>query len=290
MSTALARKDEAGALVNGEFPFTQDDFQRIAGRLHQIAGIALPSTKATLVYSRLAKRLRLLGIPSFTAYCQLVESPEGEQEQLAMLAALTTNVTRFFREGHHFDHLRTQVVEPLAAAVRAGRRLRIWSAGCSTGQEPYSIALTILKVLPEAPRLDVKILATDIDPNVVATARRAQYPQDQVDEIPAAMKGAYLERGESGWRFNAAVRDMVTVNELNLMGEWPMRGAFDAIFCRNVVIYFDEPTQARIWGRFAPRLGPGGRLYVGHSERAAYPNSVLETDGLTTYRAPGVLA
>jgi chemotaxis protein methyltransferase CheR len=291
MTSALARKrDEAASLVSGEFAFTDADFKAIAKLLYNLAGIALPDSKATLVYSRLAKRLRALGLRSFGEYCDLVESADGEDERLMMLAALTTNVTRFFREPHHFDHLQAQVIEPLAAAVRAGRRLRIWSAGCSTGQEPYSIALTILKVIPEAPRLDVKILATDIDPNVIRTARAAAYPQDLVDEIPQALRGAWMERSDGGWTMSAAVRAMVTANELNLMKDWPMRGKFDAIFCRNVVIYFDEPTQARMWSRFVPCLSAGGRLYVGHSERAAYPGSPLETDGLTTYRAPGVLA
>ncbi len=291
MTSALARKnDAASSLVSGEFAFSDADFKAIAQLLYSMAGIALPDSKATLVYSRLAKRLRSLGLKTFGEYCDLVASPEGQEERLMMLAALTTNVTRFFREPHHFEHLQSQVIEPLAAAIRAGRRLRIWSAGCSTGQEPYSIALTILKVIPEAHRLDVKILATDIDPNVIRTARAATYPQDLVDEIPSAMRGSWMERSDGGWTMSSAVRGMVTANELNLMNDWPMRGSFDAIFCRNVVIYFDEATQARMWSRFAPRLTPGGRLYVGHSERAAYAGSALETDGLTTYRAPGVLA
>ncbi len=290
MSQALARKDDAQAdLVRGEFPFTRADFRAIAELLYAMAGITLPEHKATLVYSRLAKRVRALRLGSFQAYRALLDSPEGEDERMNMLAALTTNVTRFFREPHHFDHLRDHVIAPLADAVRAGRRLRVWSAGCSSGQEPYSIALTILGVIPEAARLDVRILATDIDPNVVATARQGVYSDEQVEPVPADLRQRFMERRGSDWAVAAAARSLVVANQLNLMGDWPMKGRFDVIFCRNVVIYFDEPTQARMWSRFEPLLNPGGRLYVGHSERAAHPGSALVSDGLTAYRAPGVL-
>lgn len=289
--TVAARSLRHDALVEGEFPFTRDDFRRIAALLHAMAGITLVESKATLVYSRVAKRLRALRLTSFSDYCDLVAGDQGLEERQAMLAALTTNVTRFFREPHHFEHLRTRVLEPLADAVRAGRRLRIWSAGCSSGQEPYSIAMTVLDVLPDAPRLDVRILATDIDPNVVATAREAVYAEELIEPIPAPQRSRWLERRPDGdWAVNSAARSLVTARELNLMEPWPMKGPFDAIFCRNVVIYFDEPTQERMWNRFAPLLSPGGRLYVGHSERVAFAGSRFVTDGLTTYRAPGVLA
>jgi chemotaxis protein methyltransferase CheR len=291
MSAAAARADRNEVLVTGEFPFTQADFRTVAALLHGMAGITLPDSKATLVYSRLAKRLRALHLESFSDYCDLVASDRGADEKQAMLAALTTNVTRFFREPHHFDHLRTHVIEPLAAAARNGRRIRIWSAGCSTGQEPYTIALTLLDVLPEAPQLDVKILATDIDPNVVATAREAVYADDLIEGVPLSLRSRWLDRRPGGeWAVKDAARGLVTAKVLNLMEPWPMKGPFDAIFCRNVVIYFDEPTQERMWSRFAPLLAPGGRLYVGHSERASYPGSILSTDGLTTYKAPGTLA
>lgn len=289
--SALARAETTDVLVNGEFPFTRTDFRTVASLLYGMAGITLPDSKATLVYSRLAKRLRVLGLPSFDAYCELVASDRGLEERQSMLAALTTNVTRFFREPLHFDHLRSKVLEPLASAVRAGRRLRIWSAGCSTGQEPYTIALTVLDVIPEAAKLDVRILATDIDPNVIATAREAVYADDLIEGVPPALRNRWLDRRPDGaWAVKATARGLVTPKVLNLMEPWPMKGPFDVIFCRNVVIYFDEPTQERMWSRFAPLLAPGGRLYVGHSERAGYPGSTLASDGLTTYRAPGELA
>lgn len=277
----------ATPIIAGEFALTGADFAQIAALLYDTAGIALPDSKATLVYSRLAKRLRALGLESFRQYCELLESSDGLDERQKMLAALTTNVTRFFREPHHFEHLEKNVLPPALESVRRGGRLRIWSAGCSTGQEAYSIALTILNLMPDAPDRDVRILATDIDPNVIATARRGVYSEDLVSPISAAMRNRWLDadRDDRGsWSMGPAARALVTFNELNLMGQWPMKGKFQAIFCRNVVIYFDEPTQERIWSRFAPLLLPEGRLYVGHSERVGSPDAGFETDGLTTYK------
>lgn len=280
------RRDDRD-LVEGEYAFTGEDFERIASILYDTAGIALPDSKATLVYSRLAKRLRALGLESFHQYCALVASVEGIDERQKMLAALTTNVTRFYREPHHFTHVAEHVIAPMAEAARKGAPLRFWSAGCSTGQEPYSLALTVLSVIPEAPTLDIRILATDIDPNVIATARAGVYSDDLVDPIPAPLRSRWLERDPGDrklWSVGDAARSLVRFNELNLMGEWPMRGKFQVIFCRNVVIYFDEPTQERMWARFASLLTPGGRLYVGHSERVGYTGSPFESDGLTSYR------
>ncbi|TKT75514.1 protein-glutamate O-methyltransferase CheR [Aquamicrobium sp. LC103] len=287
MSVPSGRDGPPLALVEGEFLFTADDFAAIARMLHDDAGIALSENKASLVYSRLAKRLRALGLQSFRDYCRLVAGTEGGDERQRMLAALTTNVTRFFREPHHFEQLRHRLLPDLVARARAGGRVRFWSAGCSTGQEPYSIALTILDVMPDAPRHDVKILATDIDPNVIAVGRDAVYSDDAVQPVPAPLRERWMVRLKDGgrdmWGAGMEMRELVAFRELNLMGHWPMKGKFNAIFCRNVVIYFDEPTQERIWSRFAPLLEPGGRLYVGHSERVT-DMARFETDGLTSYR------
>jgi chemotaxis protein methyltransferase CheR len=289
MTSGYARRgDSEPNLVEGEFVFTASDFRRIADLLHGQAGISLSETKATLVYSRLAKRLRTLGLASFADYCALIASPEGGDEQSHMLNALTTNVTRFFREPHHFDHLRDHVLAPRLDALRKGGRLRLWSAACSTGQEPYSMALTVLSLLPEAANLDIKILATDIDSKVVAQAREGYYPADLVEPIPAEFRNRWMERESVGarqWRVGEAARSLVSFKELNLIGQWPVKGPFDAIFCRNVVIYFDEPTQEKIWSRFAPLLGREGRLYIGHSERVTGPSADgYVSDGLTVYR------
>jgi chemotaxis protein methyltransferase CheR len=277
-------------LVEGEFVFTEEDFDQIAKMLHSDAGIALSDSKATLVYSRLAKRLRVLGLESFREYCAyLTEAGSGAGERQQMLAALTTNVTRFFREPHHFEHLKAEVLPPLLDKARAGGRVRFWSAGCSTGPEPYSIALTILSMMPDAAKYDIRILASDIDPNVVAEAKRGVYRADAAEPIPADLRQQWMQReqkdGQPFWSAGEEMRALIAFRELNLIGDWPMNGKFDAIFCRNVVIYFEEDTQSRIWSRFLPLLTPQGRLFIGHSERLSGPaQAAFVSDALTTYR------
>ena len=293
MSSASApRSQQASPLVDGEFAFTTEDFRQIAELLYEQAGITLSESKGTLVYSRLAKRLRALGLQTFSEYCALVASADGGDERATMLNALTTNVTRFFREPHHFDHLRDQVLAPMIPAIKAGKRVRIWSAACSSGQEPYSIALTILSLLPEAPNLDVKILASDIDSLVVAQGREGVYSEDLVEPIPSQFRDKWMHRDPEQrgmWRMGEAAKSLVAFRELNLIGAWPMKGPFDAIFCRNVVIYFDEPTQERVWSRFATLLPTGARLYIGHSERIGPISTPLfNNDGLTVYSRTGV--
>ena len=171
--------------------------------------------------------------------------------------------------------------------------MRLWSAASSTGQEPYSIAMTVLNLMPDAADHDVRILATDIDPNVIAFGREGVYPDDLTAGIPRESLTRYFEsatdgRGAKAWRANDSLRRLVAFKELNLIGDWPMKGRFDVIFCRNVVIYFEEATQARIWARFTPLMNRDARLYIGHSERVTGPAaSSLIGDGLTTYRYAG---
>ncbi len=283
----------AGRLVDGEFLFTAEDFRRIAAMIHADSGIALTENKATLVYSRLAKRLRSLGLESFRDYCALVQDASGLDERQKMLAALTTNVTRFFREPHHFEHLSQKVLPPLLDSARRGGKVRIWSAACSSGQEPYSIAMSILGLMPNAADFDIRILASDIDPNMIVTGRNGVYSEDLVagvskDQLTKWMEPALGDRGEKAWRVGAEMQSLVSFRELNLIGNWPMKGKFDAIFCRNVVIYFEEATQSKIWSRFVPLMNRDGRLYIGHSERVTGPaTNLLVGDGLTTYKLAG---
>ncbi|MNS68887.1 Chemotaxis protein methyltransferase [compost metagenome] len=232
----------------------------------------------------------MLGLRSFRDYCALIEGVEGVDERQAMTAALTTNVTRFYREPHHFDHLRDQVMPELAARARAGGRVRLWSAACSNGQEPYSMALTVLDVLPEAADLDVRILATDIDPNMVAEGAAGVYSEELLSPVPASGRKHFEPVAGRPGQFSAdaTLRRLVSFRELNLIGDWPMRGKFDVIFCRNVVIYFDDATQEMVWGRFTPIMNPGATLYIGHSERVSGPATAqLQTCGLTAYRLGG---
>jgi chemotaxis protein methyltransferase CheR len=281
--------DQVRGIVPGEFLMTSSDFRQIAAMLHADAGIYLPESKATLVYSRLAKRLRLLGLQSFRDYCVLVAQSDGVDERQKMLAALTTNVTRFFREPHHFEHLRKTVLPPLIERARNGGRVRFWSAACSNGCEPYSIALTILSVLPNAASYDIKVLATDIDPNVLAEGAAGTYSDQVLAPVPADQRQHWFtasrtKEGKS-WTANETLRSLIAFRELNLIGNWPMRGSFDGIFCRNVVIYFEERTQAELWSRFVPQLTSGGYLYIGHSERVTGPSAgSFENEGITTYR------
>ena len=283
---------ETATVVDGEFAFTEGDFRKIAAMVHGDAGIALPDTKATLVYSRLAKRLRALGLSSFKDYCALVAGKDGLDERQKMLAALTTNVTRFFREPHHFEDLAGKVLPPLLQRARSGGRVRIWSAACSSGQEPYSAAMTLLSLMPNAGDFDIKILATDIDPNMVVDGRNGVYSENLLAGVSAEHRRRWTTTDASGAvRMADELRALVTFNELNLIGDWPMKGRFDVIFCRNVAIYFEDDTQARLWSRFAPLLQPGGTLYIGHSERVAGPAAALLTpDGVTTYRKIGEAA
>jgi chemotaxis protein methyltransferase CheR len=277
-------------LVDGEFPLTREDFHQIAEIAHADAGIDLSEGKAGLVYSRLTKRLRALQLLSFGSYCALLNKEDGAAERQRMVSALTTNVTRFFREPHHFGHLKEHVIAPLVDKVRSGDAMRIWSAACSSGEEPYSIALMILSVMPEAPLLDVRVLATDIDAVVLQKGQAGVYRESAMAAIPLEMRQRWFspwedDEGEKTWRVGEQLRKLVTFRSHNLIGHWPMRGPFDAIFCRNALIYFREETQIEIWCRFAPLLAPGGRLYIGHSERILGEAAALyENEAITTYR------
>ena len=285
--------EKGGGIVPGEFLLTQCDFREIAAMIHADAGIALPDSKAALVYSRLAKRLRALGLASFRDYCQLVATSEGLDERQKMLAALTTNVTRFFREPHHFHHLESRILPPLIEATRRGGRLRLWSAACSSGQEPYSIALTLLSLMPDAAKYDVKVLATDIDPTMLAAGRRGAYTEDEVVPVPVKLRSQWFvpvpagqaERAAKVLEAAAGLRELVVFRELNFFGPWPMKGRFQAIFCRNAAIYFDDAAQEQLWTRFAPKLLSDGVIYVGHSERiTGAAAKMFKADGPTIYR------
>ena len=263
-------------------------FRRLADRVYADCGIVLSDGKRNLVTSRLARRLRDLGLEDFDAYCRFIESSGGAEERRRMISLLTTNVTKFFREAHHFTSLERQVLPPLVERARGGGRVRLWSAGCSSGQEPYSIAATLRKLMPDAAKHDMRILGTDIDPEMIRIGRAAIYQDAGDAQIPTEMRRLMFGPGqatEKGCRIVPELQALVTLTELNLMQEWPMRGRFDVIFCRNVVIYFDAPTQARLWARFAEVLAPGGYLFVGHSERVSGPAcGQFGPAGVTQYR------
>ncbi|MFC7478229.1 CheR family methyltransferase [Dankookia sp. GCM10030260] len=270
------------ASPQGDVPFTEADFAAIVALVREHSGIVLSTSKRDLVYGRLRRRLRTLRLASFAAYRTMLDGPDGGAERVEMINAITTNLTAFFREAHHFEHLAGHVLP----ALRPGPgRLRIWSAGCSSGEEPYSIAMTLAAAIPDFGRWDARILATDIDTNMVSLAAAGRYAADRVAPVPADYRRDHLRRLDDGqMEMSPALKALIAFRPLNLLDSWPMRGPFDAIFCRNVVIYFDKPTQRVLFDRFADLLVPGGHLYVGHSESLFRVSERFTHLGRTIYR------
>lgn len=286
-------RGERPARSTGNVSLALGDFKRIAAIMKKEAGISMSDDKVNLVHARLQKRLRALGLKSFRPYIALVEgqSAEGRAERKTLLNALTTNLTRFYREPHHFQHLAKTALPPLIKKAKNGGRIRIWSAGCSTGEESYSIASIIHLLCPEAARLDIKILASDIDSNVLQTGRRAVYNESSVNNLPPKVRSRYFLQDEdnpSDYHVSQDLKSLVSFKQLNLNApNWPMKGKFDILFCRNTVIYFDEETQVKIWTKFQNQMKDAGYLYIGHSERVTGPaESVFEKAGVTIYQLP----
>ena len=268
-----------------EYPFTERDFAMIAEIAHRRYGLYLQASKKPLVYSRLTKRLRALALPNFETYCQLLSEPQGQQEHAHLLSALTTNVTHFFREMHHFTALREKILPSLIEKARSGSPVRIWSSACSAGQEAFSIAAVIRKEARDFASLDIKILATDVDPQMIQKAREATYDHEQTDAIPAEYKTTMIEQNGDSFKIKSDITKMVMFGELNLVDPWPMRRKFDIIFCRNAAIYFDKETQSRLWQRFSDSINISGHLMIGHSERLTGPAQAhFRNVGITTYQ------
>jgi chemotaxis protein methyltransferase CheR len=243
-------------------------FERISQLVGQLTGINLHSGKQELVRARLAKRLRLLGLKSFDTYMEYLEHDHPEGEVVAMIEAMTTNKTSFFREPQHFSYLRRQIVPGLT-----NRKIRVWSAGCSSGEEPYSAAISLEEAIQDHALWDIEILATDLSSPMIAHARKAVYGAKHLQDVPPLLISKYFAcietRPARRYRVIEPLRRRVHFVRLNLMGEWPMKGPFDVIFCRNVMIYFDKVVQGRLVNRFWKLLKPGGHLFVGHSESLA---------------------
>ncbi len=263
-----------------EFEFTTQDFERVRVLIYKQAGISLSDSKQEMVYSRLARRLRATGIVSFAKYLDDLEKNRNGDEWEAFTNALTTNLTSFFREAHHFpilaDHVRN-VKEPVS----------VWCSASSTGEEPYSIAMTLCEAFgtltPPA-----QIIATDIDTNVLSTAESGVYPIDRLSKMDPVRAKKFFLRGKGDQdgmvRVRPELRKMISFKQLNLLSDsWPVSGPFDVIFCRNVMIYFDKPTQAQILSRFVPLMKQDGLLFAGHSENFLYVSDSLRLRGKTVY-------
>jgi len=268
---------------NREFEFADRDFRRVCELIYQRAGIALAPAKRDMVYGRLSRRLRALGLRSFRDYLDLLEQGEEHDEWQSFTNALTTNLTSFFREPHHFDRLREELQRR-----RHDAPLKLWSCAASTGEEPYSIAIIACEAFGTL-QPPVRILATDVDTQVLETGARGVYPVDRVSALDPAIRRKYFQRGsgpnEGKCRVVPALRQLIEFRQLNLLApRYDVGGPFAAVFCRNVMIYFDKPTQRGILSRLVPHLGDDGLLYTGHSENYLHAADLIQPCGRTLYR------
>jgi len=263
-----------------EFEFTLKDFERVRSLIYKRAGIALAESKQEMVYSRLARRLRAIGMTSFGHYLDELERGTNDDEWEAFTNALTTNLTSFFREAHHFPIL-AEYVSKLKGPIE------VWCSASSTGEEPYSIAITLCEAFGTL-NPPAKIVATDIDTKVLNTAENGVYPIERLDKLSSERTKGFFQKGkgeQAGFvRVRPELRKMITFKQLNLLSDhWPISGPFDVIFCRNVMIYFDKPTQGKILSRFAPLMKPEGLLFAGHSENFLYVTDAFKLRGKTVY-------
>jgi chemotaxis protein methyltransferase CheR len=269
-----------------EFAFGDEDFEALRRLVKQLTGINLTDQKRELVYGRLSRRLRALNLTTFRDYRQILQ--EDSDELVNFCNAITTNLTSFFRENHHFEYLRDNVLLKRAQDANSTRRIRIWSSACSTGEEPYSIAMTVHEALSDVRRWDIKILATDLDSEVLNRAQRGVYGPDRVQGFdPRRLDRFFSRAGDKGglaYRVNPDVSALITFKQLNLMHELPMKGPLDVIFCRNVVIYFDKDTQRELFARMAKLQRPGDLLFLGHSESLFKVSNDYALIGKTVYR------
>lgn len=256
-------------MLTTDYALTEADFKRISDMVYKYCGINLHDGKMELVRARIAKRLRANGCSSASEYIDRVLADTSGEEFAVLIDAMSTNLTSFFRESDHFNHLTGKFLPPLIAK-RRNRRIRAWSAGCSSGEEPYTLSMVLHDTFKDKGTWDIKILATDISTQVLRAARRGIYSPERLKNVPMGMRSTYFEEvrtgGEIMFQVTDALRDMIAFNRLNLMEKWPFTGPFDFIFCRNVMIYFDKPTQERLVNRYYDCLEPGGLLFTGHSE------------------------
>ncbi|HHI75815.1 MAG TPA: chemotaxis protein CheR [Gammaproteobacteria bacterium] len=277
----------ASAARQREFPFTQQDFDFLRRLSNQHTGIVVSDDKFDMFYSRLARRVRALRLPDFASYCDYLRRGEDPNELTELINAVTTNLTAFFRENHHFEYLRDHAIPERMQAAGGERRIRIWSAGCSTGEEPYSLGMTVGEMQSRLAGWQVEISATDIDSDVVAKAKRGVYRQDRVEGLPPErLKRWFLKgrgRQQGMVRVKPELRERIDFGLLNLMQDW-RREPQDIIFCRNVIIYFDKESKRRLIDRFADTIKPGGFLFIGHSESLFQVSERFELIGKTIYR------
>jgi len=268
MTVETKRKNSGVEEGHREFSFSSRDFNVLRGLVKALTGIDLHEGKSDMVYGRLTRRLRELNLSSFKEYATLLNADIEGEEVRNFVNSMTTNLTAFFREPHHFEHLKNRVLPHLMKVNAASRRIRIWSAGCSSGEEPYSIAMCVAETVP--PGWDVKILATDMDSNMIDTGSKGVYKEERIAGIENSRLHRWFVNGAGSnqgmVRVKPELRDMITFKCLNLMDEWPIKGPMDVLFCRNVIIYFDAETKKTLIDRYFDLLASHGTLFVGHSE------------------------
>lgn len=284
---------EAVKIAVSEYEFTDADFQRVRGFVQKNTGIALSEAKRDMVYSRVARRLRELGMQRFSDYLSFIDEgkPAAKEELIQFTNAITTNLTSFFRENHHFEYLANTLLPGLIKKNSSQKKIRIWCSAASTGEEPYSIAMVVKEVMPKAADWDVKILATDLDTNVLATAKSGVYTEDRIAGLDASRRRRFFLQGGGDQVGRVRVRDelkqLIVFKKLNLIESWPISGPIDIIFCRNVVIYFNKETQRTLLNRFTEIAAPGAHLLMGHSESLNDVSDQFELIGNTIYRYIG---
>ena len=270
--------------------FTEADFTCIRQLVAEHTGINISSQKRHFVYGRLRKRLKMLGLNRFRDYCRLLSSKHNDEIE-HFTNAITTNLTYFFRDQYHFEYMAQQMLPVMMDSYQRHKRLRILSAGCSTGEEPYSLAITLRECIDNIDQKDVRILATDLDSSVVAAAARGVYSLSDTDGLEAETLHRWFLRGKGSQqgmvRVSPELRRLVTFKQLNLMHDWPMQGLFDIIFCRNVVIYFDKTTQCTLFDRFANIMRPGAHLFIGPTENLNSISDRFRLLGKSIYQKVG---
>jgi chemotaxis protein methyltransferase CheR len=262
----------SSSVLPGSVQLSEQDFRHVRDTVHELTGISLHEGKRELVVARLSKRIRQLGMKSVGEYLKYVREERTQQELITMLDALSTNLTGFWREPQHFEYLaKVSVPRILQRCAQSGdSRVRGWSAGCSSGEEPYSLMMLLLAEIERPERHDLRLLATDLSTRMLSIARAGAYSAERVKALPSPLRMRFIvvEESEAGrvYRVTDEVKSHIVFARLNLMESWPMRGPLDFIFCRNVMIYFDKATQAQLVRRFYELLRPGGTLFIGHSE------------------------
>lgn len=270
-----------------EYRLTDRDFKVLRELVQTHTGIYLSDNKKALIYSRLRRRLKELGLNNFSQYCDILADEKINDETVLFINAVTTNITSFFREAHHFDFIQEKLNFSEYFKNTHRRRLRFWSAGCSTGEEPYSLAMTIKDNLPDETPHNIKILATDLASSVLDVAATGIYTSEKIKSLTPYRKNKWFSRivDEPGsYQISDELRNMILFRQLNLIGHWPVKGPFDAIFCRNVLIYFDLETQKKIVDKFANLLPMDGYLLLGHSESLLRVTDRFELIGRTIYQ------